>query len=197
MIRAALPVFVSAALLGACERPAAPAEAAPAPAAAEPRAAKADPGAVWTRGVGALGAHTPFTVEAVQAAFPDAVVEKAFLHEGDGTVPILAARIGGEQALEIQGDANGRVARILVQGGDFQGPAGERLLQKWIDAGFAPADCRMGEGRRKHAVVCKRSAADPIEYVFGVPGWASDDLPPTDVLIARAQLNEFVWTAPA
>ncbi|NEX91495.1 DUF1131 family protein [Caulobacter sp. 17J65-9] len=201
MIRAALPLFATAALLAACQRstetPAAPAEPAATPQAAPAApAGKADPKAIWSRGVGALGAHTPFTVEAVQAAFPDAKVETAFLHAGGAPVPIITAFMDDTTALELQGGPDGKVSRILVQGGGFHGPQGETLLQKWPDAKFTPADCRMGEGRQVNAVVCKRAPADPIEYVFGVPGWTSSDMPPADVLAARAQLNEFVWTRP-
>lgn len=196
MIRAAVPLLVSAALLAACERAAPPAEASAPPPAAAP-AGKVGPMTIWSRGVGALGAHTPFTVEAVQAAFPEATVEKAFLHDGGAPVPIITVQIGGEQALELQGDADGRVARILVQGGGFRGPGDEILLLNWSEAKFSPADCRMGQGRQMHALVCKRAAGDPVEYVFGVPGWTSNDMPAAEVLSAKAQLNEFVWTAPA
>jgi hypothetical protein len=200
MFRAALPAFALAALISGCARPV-PGEPAatpvrPAPPSAPAPARKADPMVVWSRGVGAVGAHTPFTVEAVKTAWPEATVEKGFLHAGGAPVPIITVQFQ-DGRLELQGGADGKVKTIRVDGGGFRGPGGETLSLPWSQAKFAISDCRMGDGRAVNALVCKRPGADNIAYVFGIRGWASNETPPAEVLTAKAFLSEFVWTAPA
>jgi len=192
--RVSILAYVAALVLTACGRK--EEEAAPAPAKSAAPARKADPYQVWTRGVGPISEHTPFTPEAVGQAFPDLTVEQAYLHQGDNAAPILRATGPQGQSMEIQGDVEGKVATIVVQGGPFRGPGGEPLLLKWPHANFAASDCRMGEGRFLNALVCRRNGEPRILYVFAVPGWASSAVPPPEVLSQRAFLREFVWIAP-
>ena len=193
-------------LLAACgpkPRPVEPAPARPAAAAQSGPTAKVDrftpyengPLALDEYAVGPIMGQTAFTLEAIKARFPKAQVKSLFLHEADGVMtPIITVDQDGMGLLEIAGESGaGTVGTIRVAGGPATGPRGETLLMKWAAADLDLARCRIGEGRERHAVVCSRLGEPVLRYVFGVPGWTQDVMPPVETLRQKAILSEFVW----
>ncbi|MFZ0269798.1 DUF1131 domain-containing protein [Caulobacter sp.] len=144
--------------------------------------------------VGPLMAQTEFSLTAIQPRFPKAVVKTAFLHQGAGQpTPIITVEQGGG-VLEIQGNPGSTtVGDIRISGGTPKGPRGETLMMKWTDADMDYPRCWMGKDRDVHAVICTQPGEPVLRYVFAVPGWTRDEMPPETVLRDKAVLREFLW----
>ena len=135
--------------------------------------------------VGPLMAQTEFSLDAIKPRFPkakvDAVFSRIIIDQGDGI-------------LEIQSNPGTvTVGDIRITGGTPQGPRGETLGLKWADADIDYPRCWMGKDRDAHAVICTQPGEPVLRYVFGVPGWTQDTLPPETVLRDKATLREFIW----
>lgn len=144
--------------------------------------------------VGPLMAQTEFSLDAIQPRFPKAVVKTAFLHQGQGEpTPIITVEQGGG-VIEVQGNPGARtVGDIRVSGGTPQGPRGETLGMKWANADMDYPRCWMGKDRDLHAVICTQPGEPVLRYIFAVPGWTQDVMPPKAVLRDKATLREFLW----
>ena len=144
--------------------------------------------------VGPIMAPTEFSLDAIKPRFPKAEVKAAFLGDGDGSpIPIITVEQGAGR-LEIQANPGSyTVGDIRVMGGTPMGPRGETLLMKWADADLDPPRCWMGKERDVHAVICTQPGEPVLRYVFGVPGWTQDTLPPVETLRQKAVLREFIW----
>ena len=144
--------------------------------------------------VGPVMAQTEFSLDAITPRFPKGQVKSGFLHEGAGKpVPIITVEQGGG-VIEIQGNPGSPlVGDMRVTGGSPVGPRGETLRMKFADADMDYDRCRIGEGRDRYAAVCNQPGEPVLRYVFGVPGWSADALPPLDVLRQKAVLRGFVW----
>ena len=185
---ACLPLI---AILAACQ-PAATEDVPPAEAPAT--ASETGPWQVTAEAVGPLTGETPYDVATIQGLFPGATVEGQYLHFGDETTPIITVYGADELALEIQGDINGNVSQVRVQGGNFIAPNGATLLTPWSELGLSTTNCGMGEGRNY-------SCADPnvlnVYYVIAVPGWDSDEAPNEAALnAAGAMVGTISWIRP-
>lgn len=185
------------ATLAACQ-PAAeretPAEAAPTAPAEQPR--MIDTRAVTAAGVGPIRADTPFDRDAVAALFPASRVEAEFLHFGEETTPIITVTGPEEIALEIQGAPDGNIGQVLVLGGPFNGPGGERLGAGWPGLGVNAGQCVMGEGRFVGQPLCRKPDAENLALVLAVPRWRGSGLPDPTTLNGRATLAAWLWTRP-
>jgi hypothetical protein len=149
---------------------------------------------VTKAGVGPISGSTAFDPPTLQALFPKAKVEQAFLHFGEGPAqPIITIEQDNTPLLEIGKTDEGAIAYVAASGGDIRGPKGEQLLAKWSDLGFTVDQCRAGQGREINQVICVRPEAATVSYVFGVPGWTEGGVPPEAVLKAKGQLNALVW----
>lgn len=194
-----IAVFAAALTLAACGQrtpePASAPEKADA-AVTEGPAVKSGPFDVTERGVGALGPTTPWTAEAIGAAFPGVTVEKRFLDVGEGgSRPMLRADGPDGTALEAFESSNSTVAAIVVLGGPFMGPGGVRLLTPWAETGFKREQCRPGEGRWIHAAYCRRPENSAVAVVFSAPGWTDPArLPDEATLREKARVQAFVWS---
>lgn len=201
MTRAALAVLSALALAGCGQGTPPPADAPVDGGLKAPRtggpAVKSGPFDVTERGVGALGAGTAWSVEAVRAAFPDAKVERRFIQFDEGSVPVIRVDAPDGTALEVLAGTGERVGTVVVLGGPFTGPGGERLLQPWAETGFRRDQCRTGEVRWINAPVCRRPDASRVTVVFSVPGWTDPTrLPEEATLREKARVQAFVWSAP-
>ena len=144
--------------------------------------------------VGPLMAQTEFSLEAITPRFPKGVVKAAFLDEERGEpAPIITVEQGGG-VIEVQGNPGSvLVGDIRVDGGAPVGPRGETLGMKFADADMDYERCHIGDGRDRYAVICIQPGEAVLRYVFAVPGWTTDVLPPLDVLRQKAVLRGFVW----
>uniref|UniRef100_B0T150 DUF1131 domain-containing protein n=1 Tax=Caulobacter sp. (strain K31) TaxID=366602 RepID=B0T150_CAUSK len=144
--------------------------------------------------VGPVMAQTDFVLAAIQPRFPKAAVKTAFLHQGPGEpTPIITVEQGGG-VIEIQGNpGTTKVGDIRITGGTPKGPRGETLGMKWANADLDYPRCWMGKDRDLHAVICTQPGEPVLRYVFGVPGWTQDAMPPEAVLRDKAFLREFIW----
>jgi hypothetical protein len=197
-MRVALILSASVVLLAGCQKPAAPAQApavgaAPAPVALTPAPYTGGALNVTAEGVGPINAATPFDKAAIQALFPNAQVDAAFLHSGEEKTPILTVQADGNQLLQIEQGQPGKIGQVRVQGGDARGPAGETLLAPWKSARFDPTDCVPGQGSDRAALICRRKGGPDLGFIFGVPGWTSEEAPPVETLEAKAFIREFTW----
>lgn len=144
--------------------------------------------------VGPVMAQTDFSLDAIQPRFPKATVKTAFLHQGAGEpTPIITIEQGGGM-IEIQANpGTSKVGDIRITGGTPKGPRDETLMMKWADADLDYPRCWMGKDRDLHAVICTQPGEPVLRYVFGLPGWTQDTMPPEAVLRDKAVLREFIW----
>jgi hypothetical protein len=144
--------------------------------------------------VGPVMAQTDFSLVAIQPRFPKAMVKTAFLHQGAAEpTPIITVEQGGG-VIEIQGNPGARtVGDIRITGGTPEGPRGETLMMNWAEADMDYPRCWMGKDRDLHAVICTQPGEPVLRYVFAVPGWTRDAMPPEAVLRDKAVLREFLW----
>lgn len=134
--------------------------------------------------VGPVMAQTNFSLDAIKPRFPKAAVA--------GGEPITVEQ--GGVFLEISANPGTRtVGDIRVTGSAPRGPRGETLGLKWADADIDYPRCWMGKDRDAHAVVCTQPGEPVLRYVFAVPGWIQDTMPPEAILRDRAVLRNFVW----
>lgn len=145
--------------------------------------------------VGPIMAPTPFSIDAIKPRFPKAQVKAAFVHRGGGEpTPIITVEQPGAAVLEIQGNPGGStVGDIRITGGAPRGPRGETLMMKWADADLDYPRCWMGKDRDLHAVICTQPGEPVLRYVFAVPGWTLNTMPPEATLRDKAVLREFLW----
>lgn len=180
---------VPLALLAACGPADKPVEPASAPAAAAPTHATGSLLALDEYAVGPIMAQTPFKLEAIQALFPKDKVET------DGAVLTVAR--DGARMLEIFGEAGlTTVGEIRVAGRMATGPRGELFGMAWAKLDVPTKRCWMGQDAYRHALICTQPGESVLRYVFEVPGWTKDELPPANVL-AKATLRDFIWKSGA
>lgn len=145
--------------------------------------------------VGPLMAQTEFSMDAIKPRFPKAKVEGVFMRNDGSESTLMGITIeqdGG--VLEIQGNpGTTKIGDVRITGGTPKGPRGEALGMKWADADIDYPRCWMGKDRDLHAVICTQPGEPVLRYVFGVPGWTQDTLPPEATLREKATLREFIW----
>jgi hypothetical protein len=144
--------------------------------------------------VGPLMAQTDFSMAAIQPRFPKAKVKAAFLHEGAGEpTPTITVEQGGG-VLEVQRNpGTTKIGDVRIDGGTPKGPRGETLMMRWADADIDYPRCWMGKDRDLHAVICTQPGEPVLRYVFAVPGWTQDTMPPEAILREKATLRGFIW----
>lgn len=193
--RLGLPGLLCLALVAcSAEVDGAPQGGEPASAPEEPAVA-VDPLAVTETGVGPITAETRFDAAALQALFPGAEVEAAYLTTAGQTVPILAVAAPEPGALTVFAAEDGTVGRVSVQAGPYRGPNGATLGAAWPELGLTASDCVMGEGEFAGNPVCRRADSPNVAYVLAVPRWRGQDLPDATTLNGRATLAALVWTS--
>lgn len=185
--RLALPrlalLAVPLALLLACSPPQKADEPAARP------AARADLLTLDDYAVGPIMAQTPFRAEAIQALFPADTVET----EG-GIITVVR---NGAVMLQILSEPGlTTVGEIRIAGRSARGPRGELFGMAWPQLEVPLKRCWMGQDVYRHAVICTQPGESVLRYVFQVPGWTQDGLPPAD-LLARATLRDFIWKSGA
>jgi hypothetical protein len=182
-------IAVPLALLAACgpaEKAVEPASA-PAPAASTPVTGSLL--ALDEYAVGPIMAQTPFKAEAIQALLSNDKVET------EGAVIIVAR--DGAKMLDIHAEPGlTTVGEIHIAGRLAVGPRGEVFGMPWPKLEVPLKRCWMGQDAYRHAVICTQPGESVLRYVFEVPGWTSDDLPPVEVL-AKATLRDFIWKSGA
>ncbi|KQY35123.1 hypothetical protein ASD38_00690 [Caulobacter sp. Root487D2Y] len=145
--------------------------------------------------VGPLMAQTEFSMEAIKPRFPKAKVEGVFMREDGSKSTLMGITVeqdGG--VIEIHGNpGTATVGDIRISGGKPEGPRGEILGMKWANADMDYPRCWMGKDRDAHAVICTQPGEPVLRYVFAVPGWTQDAMPPEAVLRDKAVLREFLW----
>ena len=144
--------------------------------------------------VGPVMAQTEFSMEAIKPCFPKAKVEGVFMRNDGAKSTLMGITVEQGGVIEIQGNpGTTKVGDIRIAGGTPQGPRGETLMMKWADADMDYPRCWMGKDRDVHAVICTQPGEPVLRYVFGVPGWTQDAMPPEAVLREKAFLREFFW----
>jgi hypothetical protein len=162
----------------------------------------------WIRmghwGIGPIRALTYFEQPVIQALFPTSKVKEVTLRiADDDTEDGIIVTQNGIPLLEIDdgsGNAPGTddplIGQVRVLGGPVVGPRGEQLSMGWPDAHFDLSQCEIGVDRDRNSVICARRGEGAITYIFAVPGWDSEEVPPESLLRKVAFLKEIVWTPP-
>ncbi len=134
-------------------------------------------------------------MEAIKPRFPKAKVQGVFIREDGAKSTLMGVTVEqGDSIIEIQGNpGTTKVGDIRVSGGTPKGPRGETLGLKWANADMDYPRCWMGKDRDVHAVICTQPGEPVLRYVFAVPGWTPDTMPPEAVLRDKATLREFFW----
>jgi hypothetical protein len=146
--------------------------------------------------VGPVMAQTEFSMDAIKPRFPKAKVEGVFLREDGSSSKLLGVTVSQQNGgvIEIHGNpGTTKVGDIRITGGTPKGPRGETLGLKWANADMDYPRCWMGKDRDLHAVICTQPGEPALRYLFAVPGWTQDALPPEAVLRDKATLREFFW----
>ncbi|WP_419319251.1 DUF1131 domain-containing protein [Caulobacter sp. ErkDOM-E] len=182
-------IAVPLALLAACGPADKPAPPASPPSAAAPAAGTGSLLALDEYAVGPIMAQTPFRAEAIQALFPNdrVATESSVITVARDGVTML--KILGEPGLTTVGE-------IHIAGRSATGPRGEVFGMPWPRLDVPPKRCWMGQAAYRHAVICTQPGESVLRYVFEVPGWTTDALPPTEML-AKATLRDFIWKSGA
>jgi hypothetical protein len=138
--------------------------------------------------VGPVMAQTEFSLDAIKPRFP----------EGQGRRPPSCTRAPASRRRSSRSSraaassrsraipARPTVGDIRITGGTPKGPRGETLGLKWADADMDYPRCWMGKDRDLHAVICTQPGEPVLRYVFAVPGWTQDTMPPEAVLRDKA-----------
>lgn len=146
--------------------------------------------------VGPIMAQTEFSLDAIKPRFPKAKVEAMNMRKDPGAPMFLVGvRVEqGDGVVEIAANPGTRtVGDIRITGGTPQGPRGETLGMKWANADMDYPRCWMGKDLDAHAVLCTQPGEPVLRYVFAVPGWTADAMPPEAVLRDKATLRGFFW----
>jgi hypothetical protein len=199
MVRPNTVIFAMAALVCGCTR--GPGQEPPAPPQAAYRAGEIQV-AHW--GVGPIRPMTFFEAPRIRELFPDARVKEAEIRVApDETMAVITVEQDGERLLEIDdgtryapGADDPLIGKVRAVGGPVRGPGGERLNLSWKASKFDLSQCEIGTGHDANAVICARPGDGLVTYVFAVPGWDSQELPPSSLLRAKAYLSQIVWTPP-
>jgi len=183
----AVPLALPIVLVAACGPAEKPVEPALAPAATSAPATSLL--ALDEYSVGPIMAQTPFKAEAIQALFPRDKVETQ-----DGVITVSR---DGAKLLDILSEPGlTTVGEIHIAGRSATGPRGEVFGMPWPKLDVPLKRCWMGKDAYRHAVICTQPGESVLRYVFEVPGWTSDALPPVDAL-ATATLRDFIWRSGA
>ena len=162
----------------------------------------------WIRmghwGIGPIRPLTYFERPTIKALFPTSKVKEVTVRiADDDTEAAITVTQNGIPLLEIDdgsGNAPGTddplIGQVRVLGGPVVGPGGERLSMSWTDAHFDLSQCEIGVDRDRNSVICARRGEGAITYIFAVPGWYSEEVPPESMLRQVAFLKEIVWTPP-
>jgi hypothetical protein len=200
MIRPSTAVLGAAILLQACapsplKEPAAP----------KPTPYRSGPLAIGAWGVGPIRSSTYFEQPRIAELFPLADVREGTARISvDETTAVITVSQGGARMLEIDdGTANApgttdpMIGSIRAVGGPVEGPHGERLGLRWRDARLDLSECEIGVDRDANTVICARPGEGAVTYQFAVPGWDSEELPPSAVMRRGAFVKAIIWTPPA
>ena len=157
---------------------------------------------VW--GVGPIREATYFEAPRIQDLFPTAQVADGTARiSHDETTAVITVALNGVQTLEIDdgtGNAPGTtdpmIGSIRAIGGPTLGPHGERLGLAWRDAHMDLSECEVGVDRDANTVICARPGEGAVTYQFAVPGWDSEEMPPSSILRKGAYIKAIIWTPP-
>ncbi len=192
-------IFAVAALAFGCTR--GPAPEPPPPPAAPYRSGVIQVGR-W--GMGPIRAGAYFESPRIRELFPSAVVRDGVVRVSrDETMAVITVEQNGQQLLEIDdgtrnapGTDDPLIGKVRAVGGPVRGPGGETLNLGWKAARFDLSQCEIGSDHDANAVICARPGDGQVTYVFTVPGWDSEEVPPASLLRAKAFLSQIVWTPP-
>jgi hypothetical protein len=192
-------IFAMAALVCACTR--GPGQEPPAPPQAAWRSGEIQV-ARW--GVGPIRPMTFFEAPRIRELFPEAKVEEAEIRVSqDETLAVITVTQHGRPLLEIDdgtryapGTDDPLIGKVRAVGGPVVGPGGERINLSWKAAKFDLSQCEIGTDHDANRVICARPGDGLVTYVFAVPGWDSEEVPPASLLRAKAYLSQIVWTPP-
>lgn len=155
-------------------------------------------------GVGPIRDGVYFESPRIRELFPLAQVRDEVAQIApDETRDVITVSQGGVELLEIvdgysnyPGTDDPMIGRVRLVGGPVRGAHGETLGMSWTKAGFDLSQCEVGEGRDVNTVVCARAQEGAVTYIFVIPGWDSEEVPPESLLRAKGYLKTIAWTPP-
>jgi len=147
-------------------------------------------------GVGNLTNNTPFSVEAIQAAFPtmEITTETAM---GEGTeYPIIVVSDAGNEAVRIEPTADAsRIYRVRSTSAQLLGASGHTVGDSFSSVydGIIPRDCLPGVDASAGAVSCPAPGSQDVRYMFeGSWGPLMGQLP-SDSELSGSTLKMIFW----
>lgn len=153
-------------------------------------------------GVGPIRPDTFFESPRIRDLFPRATVRDGTIRiSDDETEAVITVEQDGREVLEIDdgthyapGTDDPLIGQVRAVGGPVRGPHGEVLHLTWDQARFDLSQCEIGSDHDANAVICARPGDGEVTYVFAVPGWVSEEVPPMSMLRAKGYLSQIVWT---
>ena len=149
-------------------------------------------------GAGHLSGPTPFTLEAVEAAFPGLeVVSSSAMTEGE-TYPVFEVRgDDGATLFVLEPDwSRGQVLALVTRSRAVEGPGGARIGQTRLPGidGLDRETCRPGLEEYAERLVC---GSRPFAWIFSLPGDYEGpvDAAP-DEIVSQAVLAEMRYLPP-
>jgi len=153
-------------------------------------------------GVGPIRGDTFFESPRIRELFPRADVRDGEVRiSEDETRDVITVSQGGVEMLEIvdgffnfPGTDDPEIGRVRLIGGPVRGGRGETLGMGWAATGFDLSQCEVGADRDRNTVICAHPDQGAVAYVFAIPGWTSEELPPESLLRDKGYLKTIMWT---
>ncbi len=131
------------------------------------------PATIGPQGAMNLKGETPFTLDAMEAAFPGQTITTDTVIGGVANYPVFHVGSAGERLYTVKPDwTKGYASQVITSSAQVSGPSGERIgttgFKAWTAANQAVCVREVPYAPEVARYVC-RKASDPAEFIFAVP----------------------------
>ncbi|MFK8184333.1 MAG: DUF1131 family protein [Phormidesmis sp.] len=151
---------------------------------------------VTDSGIGSLTPSTPFSLEAVQSAFPNMNVTTTTQSAEGTNYTVLVVSEGNSEMMKIEptGDES-LIYRVKVTDTQFSGNSGHTIGDTFAEVygGTIPNSCVSGIDEASGFVLCTAPSSQNVQYAF-TGDWAyTFDQLPADAALSSGVLQQIVW----
>ena len=150
---------------------------------------------VTDSGVGSITASTPFTVDAIQAAFPAMEVTTETQSAEGVEYTVIVASDGSGMAMKVEPTVDDKIYRVSAMSSQFSGASGHTVGESFssIYGDAIPSDCFPGVEAIADAVSCPAPESQSVRYVFK-GGWGPlQGQLPSDAELQGSTLDMMFW----
>ena len=146
-------------------------------------------------GVGSITTATPFSVEAIQSAFPNMEVTTETQMAEGMEYTIIIASDGSGRAIEVESTMDSQLYRVSATSPQFSGTSGHSIGDSFGDIYESAANnqCSPGVEGGADTVICTAPGSEGVRYVFeGDWGFLQGQLP-SEAELMDATLTSIFW----